>query len=292
MPEITEKELPPNLKPLWLKALTAVQASNLDYAIITPARRPQGQPGIPRRPQVAPQMRTPTRRRRQEKRRACSASPTGGMGVMKLQSQAKKDPLATLPLIEKELEKDPLNDQANDLLFDVCVKLELFETAAFALETVRQGSPENAKLLHKLAEFYLNREQPMLASEVYNDIIKHHPTDGVAIKGSKDASARASMQKQKWDENADMRDLMRDVRPGRGTRKSLAHRPDPRTTRGTPRQYHRKIQRGSQPPRHRQGTRRHLRTTRRLAQRPDLLQLGPHPQRRGRRPRRQGLHHE
>ena len=33
MPEITEKELPPNLKPLWLKALTAVQTSNLAYGI-------------------------------------------------------------------------------------------------------------------------------------------------------------------------------------------------------------------------------------------------------------------
>jgi hypothetical protein len=33
MPEITEKELPPNLKPLWLKSLTAVQASNPTYAV-------------------------------------------------------------------------------------------------------------------------------------------------------------------------------------------------------------------------------------------------------------------
>jgi len=33
MPEITEKELPPNLKPLWLKALTAVQTSNIPYGI-------------------------------------------------------------------------------------------------------------------------------------------------------------------------------------------------------------------------------------------------------------------
>ena len=50
----------------------------------------------------------------------------------------------------------------------------------------------------------------MQAADVYNDIIKHHPTDGRAIKGAKDASARASMQKQKWDENADMRSLMKD----------------------------------------------------------------------------------
>ena len=33
MPEITEKELPSSLKPMWLKALTAVQTSNLEYGI-------------------------------------------------------------------------------------------------------------------------------------------------------------------------------------------------------------------------------------------------------------------
>ena len=209
MPEITEKELPPNLKPLWLKAITAVQASNMDYSITLLQGVLKESPGflegrkLLRKCEL--QLAGGTK-----KKGGLFGIQTGGMGVMKLQGQAKKDPEATLPLIEKELEKDPLNDQANDLLFDVCVKLELFETAAFALETVRKGHPENAKLLHKLATFYLTREQPLLASEVYNDIIKHHPTDGTAIKGSKDASARASMQKQKWDENADMRSLMRD----------------------------------------------------------------------------------
>jgi len=114
-------------------------------------------------------------------------------------------------LIEKELEKDPTHDQANDLLFDVALKLELPETAAFALETIRTHAPENTKLLHKLAEFYLSNNNPTKAVEVYNDIIKQNPTDSAAIKGAKDSSARASMQKQRWDENTSMRDLMRNI---------------------------------------------------------------------------------
>jgi tetratricopeptide (TPR) repeat protein len=208
MPEITEKELPANLKPIWLKALTAVQTNNLEFAInllqailkdhvgFLDGRKMLRKCEL----QIAGGV---------KKKGGLFGMQSGGMGVMKLAGPAKKDPLGTIPLIEKELEKDPLNASANDLLFDSFVKLELFESAAFALETVRKGSPENAKLLHKLAEFYITREQPLLASEVYNDIIKHHPTDGTAIKGSKDASARASMQKQKWDENADMRSLMK-----------------------------------------------------------------------------------
>jgi len=208
MPEITEKELPANLRPLWFKALTAVQTNNLAYAVST---------------LLPPILKDcPGFLEGRKMLRKCELQLSGGvkkkgglfgggMGLMKLQSGVKKDPLGTLPLIEKELEKDPLNDQVNDLLFDVCVKLELYETAAFALETVRSGNPENAKLLHKLAKFYIDCDRPTLAAEVYNDIIKHHPTDGVAIKGSKDAAARASMQKQKWNENADMRSLMRDA---------------------------------------------------------------------------------
>jgi tetratricopeptide (TPR) repeat protein len=211
MPEITEIELPANLKPLWLKALTAVQTNNLEYAVSTL---------LPPILKECPGFLEGRKLLRKCELQLCGGAKkktslfgiqTGGMGIMKLQSAAKKDPEGSLPLIEKELEKDPLNDQANDLLFDVCLKLELFKTAAFALETIRSGNPENAKLLHKLARFYIEREQPTIAAEVYNDIIKHHPTDGAAIKGSKDASARASMQKQKWDENADMRSLMRDV---------------------------------------------------------------------------------
>lgn len=207
MPEITEKELPANLKPLWLKALSAVQQKNVDYGISLLQAVVKDAPGFLEGRKLLRKCEIQTSGGK--KKGGLFGLQTGGMGVMKLQSQAKKDPAATLPLIEKELEKDPINDQANDLLFDVCVKLELFETAAFALETIRSGAPEKTKLLHKLAEFYISREQANLAADVYNDIIKQTPTDGAAIKGAKDASARASMQKAKWDENADMRSLMK-----------------------------------------------------------------------------------
>ena len=210
MPEITEKELSPKLKPMWLKALSAVQVSNYAYGISLLQAVLHDSPGFLEGRKLLRKCELQSTDA-PKKKSGFFGLQTGGMSVMKLHGQAKKDPAGTLPLIEKELEKDPLSDQANELLFDTCLKLELYDTAAFALETIRSGNPENAKLLHKLAEFYLSRHQPQLASEVYNDIIKHHPLDGTAIKGSKDASARASMQKQKWDENADMRSLMKNT---------------------------------------------------------------------------------
>jgi tetratricopeptide (TPR) repeat protein len=210
MPEISENELTANAKPLWLKALSAVQVSNHAYAITLLQGILNDNPGFLEARKLL---------RRCElqltggikKKSGLFGLQTGGMGLMKIQSQAKKDPVSALPPLEKELEKDPLNDALNDLLFDICVKLEFLNTAAFALETVRSSNPENAKLLKKLATFYSSRDMHELAGEVYNDIIRHHPTDGEAIKGAKDASARASMQKQRWDENASMRDLMRDT---------------------------------------------------------------------------------
>ena len=209
MPLVTEKELPANLKKYWLKALTAIESNNPGYAV------PLIQPILAEYPEFLEGRKVLRNCQLQvvggERKRGLFGMKTTGMSAMKLQSQAKKDPAATLPLIEKELDKDPANDSLNDLLHDVCVRLGYPETAAFALETVRRTSPENSKLLHKLAEFYLAQDDPHKAHDVYNFIIKHHPTDGKAIKGGKDASARASMQKQKWDENSDMRSLLRNV---------------------------------------------------------------------------------
>jgi predicted Zn-dependent protease len=210
MSEITENELPLAIKPLWFKSLTAVQASNYDYAISLLQAVLKDEPRflegrkILRKCAIQIQSKI-------EKKKGLFGISGGGMGTMKLASQAKKDPLATLPLIEKELEKDPLSDAANELLFETALKLELFETAAFALEIIRTHKPENTKLLHRLAQHYLTQENPTAAAEVYNDILKQVPNDSAAIKGGKDASARASMKKQRWDENTSMRDLMKDA---------------------------------------------------------------------------------
>lgn len=209
MPEITEKDLSATLKPLWLKALSAVQTSNLTYAISLLQAILKDAPGFLEGRKLLRKVEVQHTGGGKKKSAGLFGMQSGG--GTKVAGQAKKDPAGALPLIEKELEADPYNESSNDLLFDTCLKLEMFETAAFALETIRKGHPENAKLLHKLADHYLSRDQPLLASEVYTDIVKHHPTDSLAIKGSKDASAKASMQKQRWDENADVRSLMRNA---------------------------------------------------------------------------------
>lgn len=209
MAELTEQDLPANIKPLWLKSLSAVQMNNLEYAVSLLQAVLKDAPGFLEGRKILRKCELQLHAGG-EKKKGLFGMSGGGMGVMKLSSQAKKDPKAALPLIEKELEKDPTSDQANDLLFETAMRLDMPDTAAFALETIRKHSPDKVKLLHKLAEHYLARELPTKAAEVYTDIIRQAPTDSAAIKGAKDASARASMQKQRWDENTSMKDLMRD----------------------------------------------------------------------------------
>jgi tetratricopeptide (TPR) repeat protein len=210
MAEISENELSANVKALWLKALTAVQMNNTEYAVSLLQAVLKDAPGFLEARKILRKCAIQLNGLGHKKKGIFGMS-GGSMAIMKIANQAKKDPASALPLIEKELEKDPINEQANDLLFDLSLKLELPKTAAFALETIRSYAPENTKLLHKLAEFYLSNNDPSRAVEVYNDIIKQTPMDSAAIKGSKDSSARASMQKQRWDENTSARDLMRNI---------------------------------------------------------------------------------
>ncbi len=210
MSEISVEQLDPSVKSLYDKALAAVQKSNPGYAVKLLLSVVKDAPGFLEGRQML---------------RKCEAAATGGakkrsgglfgmksgggLGTMKLSSAVKKDPLAALPQIEAELETDPYNPEVNEVLFNAFSALGWIDSAAFALETVRKGHPEQTKLLHKLADFYLANSRSMNAAEVYRDIIKQDPTDSVAIKGEKDSTARASMEKQKWSENAEMRDLMR-----------------------------------------------------------------------------------
>lgn len=208
MPEITDKELPQGVKSFWLKALSAVEVKNHAYAVTLLQAILKDNPGFLMGRELLRKCEGVLTGGPKKKQKLFGME-SGGPG-MKLQSVAKKDPAAALPLIEKELEKDPYNDGLNDLLHDCFVKMELFDSAAFALETLRKAHPDNVKSMHKLALFYIERGRSDTAGDVYNDIIKAEPTDAAAIKGSKDCAAQHSMQRQKWDENSSVKDLMKD----------------------------------------------------------------------------------
>ena len=209
MAEITDIELPQGNKNLWMKAKSAVEMKNHGYAVSLIQAILKEHPNFLVGRELMRNCQSVITGGPKKKQKFFGMESGGGPG-MKIQSTAKKDPTAAVVMIEKDLENDPYNPALNDLLHDCFVSMELFDSAAFALETVRRGHPDNSKLMHKLAGYYLVRGRPDLAGDVYTDILKHDPTDGVAIKGSKDCAAQHSMQRAKWDENSDVKDIMKD----------------------------------------------------------------------------------
>ena len=209
MAVISEKLLSQQNRALWLKATSAIETRNYGYAITLIQ-------GILKE---SPEFLTG----RQWLRRAEMAhvkpgkSFLGGgasLQVMKAQGSVKKDPKSALVMAEEMLEKDPRNVAANGLLRDAANALTMPETAGFALETMRDAEPKNTKILHELARHYVNNDQAEKAIDVYTAITAITPSDGEAIKGGKDAAARASMRTGGWDqlgkEGSSYRDVLKD----------------------------------------------------------------------------------
>jgi len=208
--EIQEGELPQNLRTLWLKALSAVELQNYSYAVSLCQAILKDAPGYVEARKLARRCAVKTTGGAKKKGNAVTQMFSSGVSVSALQKQINKDLKLGLIALEKELEKDPNSGPLNDLLFETAVQQNLAETASFALETVRKGDPGNTKLLHKLASYYLARDIPQEAAGVYRDILKQDGTDIDAVKGEKDATARASMKSGGWEKGGGLEDTKKD----------------------------------------------------------------------------------
>lgn len=207
--EINEDELPEALREHWKNAKASVERNNPGYAVKFLQAILKECPGFLNARKLL----------RQAEITVTGASPgsakkglfgsSGGSGGGGIIRQAKKDPAAALIAAEKELEKDPFNLGVNEALHETALLMGLMGTAAFALETIRTGHPENSKMAHKLARFYVARDMQFEASNVYRDIVKRDPSDGEAVKGEKDTSAKASMKQNRMSENTSFKDLVK-----------------------------------------------------------------------------------
>ena len=208
MPVKTEKDLPEQFRATWLKAMSAMQLRNFGYAVQLLHPLLKAHPEFLAGRQLA--------------RKAAIAKTAGKKGVlgglssasfstMKVQGLIKKDPAAAMDAAEKILETDPYSPQANQLLREAAMAANIPEVAAFALETIVEGNPRETKILHELARHHMQQGNPHKAVEIFSRINELTPNDLAAIKGGKDASAAASMQKGGWErEGATYRDLLKD----------------------------------------------------------------------------------
>jgi len=203
----TEKELSEDQRAHWLKAVAAIELRNFGYAISLLQGILKQEPQFLTGRQLL--RRTEVTRFKSAKKKFFNVS-TASMAVMKAQREMKKDAKRAVELIEKILEDEPYNKQANLALKEAAVAAGWLETGVFALQTLLEENARDTKLLHELARLYHELGESEREVEIYNRISAIDPADAAAMRLGKDASARDSMKSGGWAAAASYRDLIKD----------------------------------------------------------------------------------
>ena len=203
----TEKELSEDQRAHWLKAVAAIELRNFGYAISLLQGILKQEPQFLTGRQLL--RRTEVTRFKAAKKKFFNVS-TASVAVMKAQREMRKDAKRAVELIEKILENEPYNKQANLALKEAAVAAGWLETGVFALQTLLEENARDTKLLHELARLYHELGESEREVEIYNRISAIDPADAAAMRLGKDASARDSMKSGGWAAAASYRDLIKD----------------------------------------------------------------------------------
>jgi tetratricopeptide (TPR) repeat protein len=207
MAVISEKELSQQLRSHWLKAVAAIELRNFGYAISLLQGILKQEPEFLTGRQLL--RRAEVTKQKSAKKALFNVS-TSALSVMKAQREVKKDPKRAVELIEKVLEDEPYNRQANLVLKEAAVAAGWPEIGVFALRTVLEEKPGDTKVLHELGRLFQELGQGDEAVEIYNKLSEIDPTDAEAVRLGKDAAARASMKTGGWTQAESYRDLIKD----------------------------------------------------------------------------------
>lgn len=207
MPVKTEKELNETQRGHWLKAVAAIELRNFGYAISLLQGILKQEPQFLTGRQLL--RRTEVMRSKSAKKSFFNIS-TAPIAIMKAQREIKKDPKHAVEMLEKVLEEEPYNRQANLVLKEAALAAGWPEIGEFGLRTLLEENPRDVKVLHALGRLYHELGESDREVEVYNQITEINPLDAEALRLGKDASAHASMKGGGWTEAGSYRDLIRD----------------------------------------------------------------------------------
>src|SRR6266567_2696058 len=202
-----EKELSETQRSLWLKAVTAIELRNFGYAISLLQEILKQEPQFLTGRQLL--RRTEVTRSKLAKKGFFNIS-TAPIAVMKAQREIKKDPKRAIELLEKVLEEEPYNRQANLVLKEAALGAGWPDIGVFALRTLLEENPRDVKVLHDLGRLYRQLGDHEEEVEIYNQISAINPLDAEALRLGKDASAHASMKRGGWTQAESYRDLIKD----------------------------------------------------------------------------------
>lgn len=204
MPEVSVGSLDPRHQKLIENARVALERGNLDYVLEVTAQVLKAQPGcLPvRKLQRVAQLR--------QHRGKSSGFMGKALGWSAAFGSGKKDPAKQLETAEGMLAKDPANVTGLKLLAEGAAGLGLLETAAFALDAVRELEPGNRANLLALGEAWLAAGKATDALKVADELLKDKPTDADAQNLMRKASVAQTVTKHNWDQKTTYRDKLRD----------------------------------------------------------------------------------
>jgi tetratricopeptide (TPR) repeat protein len=203
----TEKELSEALRAFWLKAVAAIELRNFGYAISLLQEILKQEPQFLTGRQLL--RRAEVTKSKSTKKSFFNIS-TAPIAVMKAQREIKKDPKRAVEMLEKVLEEEPYNRQANLVLKEAALAAGWPDIGVFALRTLLEENPRDMKVLHDLGRLYRQLGDHEQEVEIYNQITAINPLDAEALRLGKDASAHASMKKGGWTQAESYRDLIKD----------------------------------------------------------------------------------
>jgi len=151
MPVKTEKELDEGQRALWLKTLAAMELRNFGYAISLLQEILKQEPEFLTGRQLLRRAEVAKKKAGKKSFFNISMAP---IAVMKAQREVKKAPQRAVEMIERVLEDEPYNRQANLVLKEAAVAAGWPEIGVFALQTLLEENPRDLKLLHELGLLY------------------------------------------------------------------------------------------------------------------------------------------
>jgi predicted Zn-dependent protease len=203
----TERDLGEQLRALWLKAVAEIELRNFGYAISLLQGILKQEPEFLTGRQL---LRRAEVTKHKAGRRALFNISTSAISIMKAQRELKNNPGRAVEMIEKVLEDEPYNRQANLVLKQAALAAGWPEIGVFALQTLLEEKAGDTRILHELGQLYHELGESEKEVEVYNKINEIDPTDAEAARLGKDASAHASITSGGWTRAESYRDLIKD----------------------------------------------------------------------------------
>lgn len=207
MPEVAVTSLDPRQQKLADNARIALERGQLDYTLDACAQILKTAPGcLPvRRLQRVAQL-----KEFRSKNKFMAKALGGFSSTPMLFGGGKKEPAKSLEAAEAMLAKDPTSVAALKLLAEAAGGLGLLETAAFALDAVRELEPENRANLLALGEAWIVAGKPAEAVKTAELLLRQKPADAEAQTLLRKASVAQTVTKGKWDGQGSFRDKLRD----------------------------------------------------------------------------------